>query len=280
MGVELEVRRRIHERGRITFAEYMELALFWPDGGYYTDPSNIGAEGDFYTAPGAHPAFGALLCIQAYQMWDLLDRSDPFWLVEMGAGAGLLCHDLLAYSAHLPQDFHHALRYVCMDRVAQRGAEEQLSDGARRRVDRLAAQDIALRGITGCVLSNELVDSFPVHRVSISNGELREIYVTLEGEKLVESLDSPSTPALAERLDSLGVRLTEGFSTEINLVAGSWLEEVSDALDRGFVLTIDYGHTATDLYSERRRRGTLSCFYSDIQTDDLPLFGKHRQTRI
>jgi len=261
VDVESEIRKRIQERGRITFAEFMELALFWPRGGYYTNPDNIGPRGDFYTAPSAHPTFGALLCVQVFQMWRLLDCPPTFWLVEMGAGDGLLCHDLVSYSVHLPQGFQDALRYLCLDRRVA-----LLED--RRRVERLAAHGIPLRRIEGCFFSNELVDSFLVHRVTMTNGALKEVYLTLKDGKLVEVLDSPSTPALEERLASLGVSLTEGFSAEINLAMGPWMEETSSALKRGFLLTIDYGHPATELYSQRRRRGTLTCFHRHAQTDN------------
>ena len=267
--VESEIVRRIRKHGRITFAEFMELALFWPKGGYYVNPDNVGAEGDFYTAPGAHPAFGALLCVQVFQMWQLLDRPSPFWLVEMGAGSGLLCHDILGYAAHISPEFANSLRYLCLDRYSPPGVESRLTGEAGKRVERLAAQSIPLRGVdTGCFISNELVDSLPVHRVTMDAGGLKEIFVTLKDGKLVEVLDSPSTPALGERLDSLGISLTEGFSTEINLAMESWMEDVSSALERGFLLTIDYGHPATELYSPSRRRGTLTCFYRHTQTDN------------
>ena len=268
MDVESEIWRRIREQGRITFAEFMELALFWPNGGYYSNPDNIGPKGDFYTSPSAHPAFGALVCVQAFQMWQLLDCPPTFWLVEMGAGGGLLCHDLVEYSAYLPRQFGDSLRYLCLDPLPSPGFEDQLPNEARRKVERLTAQGIPIRGIRGCFLSNELVDSFPVHRVTVQGGALKEIYLTLEDGRLVEVLDSPSTPALEERLDSLGLSLPEGFSAEINLAMGPWMEEVSSALERGFLLTIDYGHPATELYSHHRRRGTLTCFYRHTQTDN------------
>ena len=269
MDVESEIVRRIRERGRITFAEFMELALFWPRGGYYSNPDNIGAEGDFYTAPGAHPAFGALLCVQVFQMWQLLDCPSTLWLVEMGAGSGLLCHDVIGYATHISPEFAKSLRYLCLDRHSSPGVESQLPSKSRGNVERLAAQSVPLRGVVaGCFLSNELVDSLPVHKVAMDGGGLKEIFVTLEDGKLVEVPDSPSTPALEERLDSLGISLTEGFSTEINLAMQPWMEGVSSALERGFLLTVDYGHPATELYSPSRRRGTLTCFYRHTQTDN------------
>ncbi len=266
--VEQEIRRRIGKRGRITFAEFMDLALFWPRGGYYNSPDKIGPRGDFYTAPSAHPIMGALLCLQIYQMWQLLGRPSTFWLVEMGSGNGLLCRDILEYSAHLPPPFRDSLRYLCLDRQPSPGVEGELPVEARKKVERLATQGAPLRGVTGCFLSNELVDSFPVHRVTVQADGLKEVYLVLEDGKLVEVLDSPSTPELERRLDALGLSLPEGFSAEINLAMESWMESVSSALERGFLLTIDYGHTAGDLYSHRRRRGTLTCFYRHTQTDD------------
>ena len=269
MDAESEIVQRISERGRITFAEFMELALFWPRGGYYSNPDNIGAEGDFYTSPAAHPAFGALLCMQVFQMWQLLDCPSTFWLVEMGAGSGLLCHDIVGYATHISPEFAKSLRYLCLDRYSSPGVESQLPDESRGKVERLAAHSVPLHGVAaGCFLSNELVDSLPVHKVAMDGSGLKEIFVTMEDGKLVEVPDSPSTPALEERLGSLGISLTEGFSAEINLAMRPWMEDVSSALERGFLLTVDYGHPATELYSPSRRRGTLTCFYRHTQTDN------------
>ncbi len=268
MDLQAEIRRRIVERGPIPFVEFMDLALYWPDGGYYSSPDVIGARGDFYTAPTAHPAFGALLSLQVCQMWRILDEPSRFWVVEMGAGGGLLCHDLMAYSSHLPQEFRSSLRYLCVDRLGRTGAEDNLPTEARRAVSRLVANGAPLAGITGCFLSNELLDSLPVHRVTVRDGAFQEIYVTLEENRFVEVLGPPSTPALERRLGSLGVTLAEGSIAEINLAMEPWLEEVSQALQRGFLLTVDYGDLAAELYSPRRRRGTLSCFHGHTQTDD------------
>lgn len=266
--VELEIHRRIGERGRITFAEFMQLALFWPRGGYYSRLNNVGPKGDFYTAPGAHPSFGALISLQVYQMWVLLDCPSTFWLVDTGAGDGLLCRDVVTYSAHLPGKFSDSLRYLCLDRLPIHGVESQLPIKATGRVTRLASENIPLRGMQGCFISNELVDSFPVHRVTVQGGTLKELYVTLEDGRLGDALGPPSTPRLQERLDSLGILLPEGFSTEINLAMEPWMKEVSSALEQGFVITIDYGQPAVEIYSHIRKRGTLTCFYGHTQTDD------------
>jgi SAM-dependent MidA family methyltransferase len=132
----------------------------------------------------------------------------------------------------------------------------------------VAAAGVPLRGIKGCFLSNEFLDSFPVHRVTLCQGKLREVYVTRRGEELTETLGEPSTPALVARLEGLAIELAEGQTAEINLGLDGWAEEVAAALEAGFVLTIDYGHPAAELYSSTRRpRGTLTTFYRHVQTD-------------
>ncbi len=263
MTPEAEVRRRIAARGPITFAEFMEVALYWPDGGYYASRDPIGGSGDYYTSPLAHPAFGALLAVQLFQMWLVMGRPTPFTVVELGAGSGLLCRDILSYAEGLPGGFGESLRYVCVDRRQVAGLERR-----DRRAHRLAATGIPLRRITGCILSNELLDAFPVHQVVMEKGQLREVAVGLQREDLVALTVAPSTPALAGRLDRLGIVLGEGQTAEINLDLDRWTAGLANALDRGFVLTIDYGQTAKELYSfERRRRGTLTTFYRHLQTD-------------
>ena len=133
---------------------------------------------------------------------------------------------------------------------------------------RLVAESLPVRGVTGCILSNELLDAFPVHQVTMEEGRLREALVTLEDGELTLITGEPSTPALAERLDELAITLAEGQTAEVNLGLAVWAAEVAAALDRGFVLTIDYGRSARELYSpEERFRGTLTTFYQHVQTD-------------
>jgi len=245
------------------------VALFWPQGGYYSGPETIGAAGDYYTSPLAHPAFGALLAQQLFQMWQLLGCPTKFTVVETGAGNGLLCRDVVAHSAHLPPEFRRSLRYICLDRRPAAGAEKGLAatDGMPL-VARVAASGLPLQAIVGCVLSNELLDSFPVHQLTVRQGSLREVYVGLQGEELVEIIGEPSTPALAARLVDLGIQMAEGQTAEINLGLDRWAQQVAAALDTGFVISIDYGHRAEELYSpERRHRGTLTTFLRHTQTD-------------
>ncbi len=263
MSAEAEIRRRISASGAMTFADFMALALYHPDGGYYTSGDRIGAAGDFYTSPTVHPAFGALFAVQLFQMWQLLGRPVPFTVVEAGAGSGLLCRDIVAGAQGLSSDFRQSLRYVCIDRRGTGGFERGLSGASR-----VASNGLSLRGVVGCVLSNELLDAMPVHQVTVEGGQLQEVYVALGGGVLVTQTGEPSTPLLEKRLESLGVKLAEGQVAEINLAVDGWVNDVAQSLDRGFVLTIDYGRWAADLYSPSERfRGTLTTFHNHLQTD-------------
>ena len=263
MSAEAEIHRRITARGPITFAEFMDVALYHHDGGYYTSRDPVGSEGDFYTSPSVHPAFGALLAVQLFQMWELLEHPSTFTVVEPGAGSGLLCRDIMSAAASLPDGFAQSLRYVCLDRRAFPGHEAILPG-----VSRVASPGIPLRGIVGCVLSNELLDAMPVHQVTVSRGELREVYVGLDGGRIVERVGEPSTRRLSQRLAELAIELREGQTAEINLALDDWVRSAAQSLDRGFVLTIDYGCPADELYSAIDRfGGTLTTFHRHLQTD-------------
>ena len=263
MNAEAEIRRRIAERGPITFAEFMEVALYHSGGGYYTSGERIGAAGDFYTSPSIHPAFGALLTVQLFQMWDLLGRPAPFTVAEPGAGNGLMCRDIMTAAAGLPDGFAHSLRYVCIDRRSKAGCESGMPGSSR-----LSTSGMPLRGMVGCVLSNELLDAMPVHQVVVEQGRLREVYVSLRGGALAAQTGEPSTPLLARRLADVGIELAEGQTAEVNLALDLWVDAAAQSLERGFVLTIDYGRSAEELYSaEERFRGTLTTFHRHLQTD-------------
>lgn len=243
------IRERVEREGRITFAEFADLALYHPSHGYYTSGrQNIGPKGDFFTSPSAHPVFGALLCLQLEEMWRLLGSPPSFTVLEMGAGKGLLAKDVLAFSEKLDSAFAAALRYVATDRGASDATEA-------------SSLVLPCKPFSGCILSNELLDAFPVHRVAVQNGVLREVYVALHEGRLVETLGPLSTDEIARSLDREAVKLDEGYRTEVNLGIGPWMEAVAASLERGFVLTIDYGYEAAELYSPERREGTLVTYH-------------------
>ena len=254
-GVENELRSRIKAKGAITFAEFAQAALYWPTDGYYATQRPFGARGDFYTAPSAHPLFGVLLASQVQQMWRLAGAPSRYWVVELGAGEGRMAQDTLATAPTLDPGFAQAVEYVAVDLQRPAAAAQ---DG----VHWLQSAAPPAKPFAGCVIANELLDAMPVHRVTMRDGSLAEVYVGLdEHGRFTEVVDEPSTPALVQRFETPGITLPEGYRTEVNLGLERWVEEVARSLNRGYLLVIDYGHEASALYDESRSRGTLRCYY-------------------
>jgi len=278
------VAQRIAESAnqRITFAEYMDLVLYEPNRGYYaTKAVDIGLQGDFFTSPHLGVDFGELLAEQFLQMWETLERPKPFTLIELGAGQGLLAADILGYLYRCHPDFLAALEYIIVERSEALRREQQqrllLRGGqGKRELRELREQkkitlpvrwatldEIPVDSITGCCFSNELVDALPVHQFIIEGGQLREIYVTTG---LVEVIGEPSTRWLAEYFDLVKIELPsnaypDGYRSEVNLAALDWLNTIANRLQRGYLLTIDYGYPSKRYYSHTRLNGTLQCYY-------------------
>lgn len=259
--VEEVLRTRIREAGRITFAEFMETALYHPDGGYYTRPDRISARGDFYTSPVVHPAFGALICVQLREMWKLLDRPGAFRCLEFGSGSGELATDIQSYAARLDGDFARSLRYRGVDRVRTPTDRDRPRSALAERGER---NERAL----GCVVSNELLDAFPVHRFVVRSGKVHELYVYVSGDGFTMQEGEPSTTEIERRLSGYLPQLPEGFTGEVRRGVDEWARLASSDLERGFVVTIDFGYDRDALYSPARSSGTLRCYYRHTVTGD------------
>ncbi|MCZ6891983.1 MAG: class I SAM-dependent methyltransferase, partial [Chloroflexi bacterium] len=147
-----------------------------------------------------------------------------------------------------------AVRYCAIDRSPRHRLPGAVLEWIR-------AVGVPLRGLTGCVLSNELLDAFPVHRVTVREGRLQELFVGYKDGQFVEVIGEPSTAALSARLEADGVTLAEGQRAEICLALEPWIQDAAASLERGFVLTVDYGHPAQALYAPERRGGSLRCYY-------------------
>ncbi len=249
-SIVTQIKELVECNGKITFAEFMNLVLFSSPNGYYYSGQNI-QQRDYFTSPLAHPLFGALIAVQLEQIWEIMDKPNPFYVIEFGAGSGVLGRDIVRYSKSLSVNFAENINYVSLD--------YQPSVIPFSGIDFVKSSGIPFRNVEGCFISNELFDSFPVHRFVKDNGKLKEIYVGVEADNLVEIVDEPSTPMLEMALSDL--EIPEGFRGEVNLAVGGWLDALSDTLLRGIVFTIDYGYLAPDLYSKERSRGTLRCYY-------------------
>ena len=259
LPVERLIRDTISAEGPIPFSRFMELALYSAAGGYYRTASPVGAAGDYFTSPTAHPLFGTLLAAQLWQMWEVLGRPDPFTALEPGAGSGIMAWDILeAAEADFP-DFARALRYVALDYAPAKPA------GAPDSAQWIASNGLPVRDVVGCILANELLDAMPVTRFAVEGGAAREVYVRLDGDGFAEVLGDP-TPEAGTALERLGPLLPEGYRGEVCTEAHHWAMEAARSLDRAFILVIDYGGTARRLYAPSRGGGTLRCHYRHVVT--------------
>ncbi len=265
---------RIRKRGRIPFREFMDLCLYHPLYGYYcSNRTKIGKDGDYYTSPCVHPIFGRMIAKQIYQMWVLMGKKSGFRIVEFGSGKGYLCHDILCYLRKEKPDFFGRLSYQMVETnpyFRREGETLLMGNGFGERVTWVIPQELESEDFRfqGCLLSNELIDSFPVHLVTVRDGHLREIYVTYEHGGFREEIGELSSDKLRCYFEKLGMVLDEGHRAEVNLVALEWMEMVGRILTKGFVITIDYGHEAEILYSPLRRNGTLLCYYGHTWHDN------------
>ncbi len=269
----------IASNGPIPFVRFMELVLYHPQFGYYMrkpvgmDHERIGWSGDFYTSSDVHPILGRAIAAQARQMDELLGCPTPFTIVEMGAGKGLFARDCLAAIHAEQDDFASRVRCVLIERSpAMRELQRQSMAHWLRKpglvtwVEDLG--ELAPQSVTGLFFSNELIDALPVHRIQVTDGQMEELCVDYRDGGFVSCLKPLSTSALARYLQQFNTAWPEGYRTEVNIQALDWMEQVARLMDRGFVMTIDYGHTAQDLYGPERKDGTFLCYFRQQTNDD------------
>ena len=292
---------RIRERGPITVAEYMDLALYHPECGYYARASRrTGRAGDFFTSVDVGPLFGELLAVQIAEMWRILNGNDGpgaggpggsrlpglgsqgmtvpqpdapdfpkteneapsilgFDLVEAGAGNGQLARDILDSMQAHDTDCYAAIRLHLVEcsAEARRGQRRVLGPHVHKIESSSGAMPARVDGV---ILANELLDALPTHLVEMTPDGLREVHVDAHGDRLVERVAEVSSPQLPAYFEQVGVALEPGWRAEVNLGALAWVRDAARRLDRGFVVLIDYGHRASDLYSAARAAGTLTSF--------------------
>lgn len=257
---------QIKKKGPIPFCQFMEWCLYHPEYGYYqSEKIKIGKEGDFYTGPCVHPMFGSIIAKQLVQMGEILGE-ERFDVVEMGPGGGYLCQDILDWLKKNTPIFYKSLRYHLLERGIYflEEQKERLSqyynEGKLFWMDQKTFEE-EKEQLIGCIVSNELFDSFPFHRIICEKEDLKEIYVTVEGDQFKEKIGEPSNPAILSYFESMGIKLEEGQKAEVNLKALEWIKKAGEFLKRGFVITIDYGYLVEELFSPSRREGTLMCYY-------------------
>jgi len=277
--------------GPMSFARFMDLALYHPIYGYYmrldhkTDAEmpdqglgedRIGWTGDYVTNSDVSSVFAQTLARQTIQMDEQLGRPDPCTVVEMGAGKGIFARDFFNACRTMSPSLADRLLYVIIERspamqVSQQRALESCGLDPARVTWLSRLGELGTESVVGALFSNELVDAFPVHRIGIMNGTARELFVDYAEGRFCERwqpLSSRELQGYLERLTDVGVVLPDGARTDINLQAVEWMEDIARVLRRGFVMTVDYGHLAHDLYGPDRRGGTFLCYYHHMASDN------------
>lgn len=259
-GLISEIKTQIQKKGCITFAEFMDKALYCPEKGYYiSDSAKWGADGDYLTNIDISPVFSRLLASQLNQMWHILGCPPQFTIVEIGAGRGTLSFrikDAIENSFH---EFYKTVDFKLVD-----VNPPSLAAFPEKTSFHTSITEIK-QNITGCIISNELIDAFPVHRTIELNG-LKEIYVGYENGRFTEITGELSTQRLNEYFDRLGIRLGYKQRAEANLRAIDWIKSVGALIDKGFVITVDYGLPAKELF-QPDRGFSLQCYYKHTMND-------------
>ena len=235
----------------------MELALHHPAGGYYaTRPDRIGKSGDFFTASDAGHGFGECLARQALEIDRTIGPFDPFHVVEIGAGRGLLARDFLDAMRVAHPDLASRLDYTMVDRSpAMRAESSRMTPEARSVTDAQMMPDL-----DGLVLAVELFDALPVHRVRRSGDALTEVHVDIdEGARLVEC-ERPTSPSIAGLAARYGAAIPDGSEAELCPAAGEMMACIARTLRRGVAIIVDYGDPAPELFA--RTRGTLLAYHA------------------
>ncbi len=258
--LDQRVARRIAEQGHpVPFAQFMDLALYaqptaQAEGGYYASGKvSFGPGGDFFTSPEMYsPEYGQGFARLIAEYWEALDRPSPFWVIEMGGGNGTFTRDIAQALRTGDPALAAAVRPVLLEiSPALIKRQRRTAEDLPIRQVHASATALPFRQVTGVFLSNELVDAFPLHRLLFSEGRLLEIYVGVEDGEYYETALEPSDPALEAMVAEAGWRPPDGVEFCISPLGMAWMRQLGAALDRGYVITIDYGYLDRALMRER-----------------------------
>ena len=262
--------KEIQQSGAIPFRRFMETALYHPEHGYYSSGrARVGKEGDFFTSVSVGGIYGRLLASVCREVWERLGRPSPFTIVEQGANDGSMASDILGEIAKSSDDFSRSAHFLIVEPFAvnQRKQRERLQ----------SFPDVSwvttleeVPEFTGIHLSNELLDAFPVDSLRWSGSLWEEECVVLDEQGLqlvTRPIPDPSLRAVAAKLPT---GLPPGFRVEWNPGLSPWLATLHAKLQRGIVLTVDYGQAGEDRYAPHRADGTVMA-YQDHQRYNDPL---------
>lgn len=257
---------------RITFYQFMKMALYEDDLGYYTkERLKIGKSADFYTSSSVGPAFGKTFANNFLELFTYIENNQCYNIVEIGGGNGRFARDVLDEIKVKNIDIYNNLTYYMSETSSyhEKLQSETLKEHIKhicwiREVEELP------QSFQGIFFSNELIDAFPVHKVIKENNQLKEIYVTYDDKnKKFKELDGElSDGKLSHYFTNQEINLIENQVAEVNTDAIEWLESISKILNKGYIVTVDYGYDAEELYRNNRMAGTLMCYHKHTAIDN------------
>ncbi len=264
------IKNRIKEKGSISFKEFMDIALYYPELGYYTsDKSKIGGYGDFFTSSELDPVFGQLLAKQFAEIFKKLN-TDNFQIVEIGAGKGYLAYDILStLKDEYPNVFEKTTYFIIEKSPYHIKLQKELLKDFKNVAWKQDIIDFEDNSIEGVIFSNELFDAFPVDVIRKKNGQIYQIFITLDENDNVIEIEKPASQEITEYLNQLKINLPEGMTTEVNLDAKDYIMKIAEKLKKGYIITIDYGYPSKELYKPYRMKGTLLCYHKHKYSENF-----------
>ena len=256
----------IEANGPLTFARFMELALYHPEAGYYASGrARIGKHGDFYTNVSVGPVFGEILASQFREMWSRLGKPARFALVEQGANDGQLASDILRAMAG--EILERVEYWIIEPFPALRRLQEKKLEAVAAKVKWVDDLN-ALPVFDGIHFSNELIDSFPFHLIRSNGNGWEELCVSTDEDRLGFEVARTSS-VITDALKALPSR-PAGTIAELRPTACQWIHSLAKRVNTGFVLIVDYGFPRFELLAAHRTKGTFSC-YRAHRRDSRPL---------
>jgi len=257
--------------GKISFAEFMQRALYTPQLGYYSSSlRKFGKSGDFVTAPEISPLFSQCLARQCQPVLSQLERGV---ILEFGAGSGIMAAELLKELQlldSLPREYW-ILELSADLQQQQRETLQQHVPNFINQIHWLA--ELPQQAFDGIILANEVLDAMPVERFRVVEGQIQQFYVSEANGQLNYQFE-PGETELLQAVGALNVDFPDGYESEINLALSSWIHSLAEMLQSGLILLIDYGFPQHEYYHSQRNQGTLMCHYRhQSHPDPLILLG-------
>lgn len=255
--VEKFIVEKIGANGPISFHDFMAMALYAPGLGYYSAGAlKIGQQGDFVTAPEISPLFSICLAKQCKEVMDLIGQID---ILEIGAGSGVMAADILLY---LEQQKALPTTYIILEVSAD--LKERQEKNLKEKIPHLISivkwiSVLPEKKLNAAIIANEVLDAMPVHLFKIEE-DYQEYFVDYHQHKFEWITQKMQNQTLRQAIDELG-QLPENYQSEINLALPGWIKSLSQILEKGLILLIDYGFSRREYYHPDRSRGTLMCHY-------------------